>query len=676
MTRGTGANDQKLEKHFQKQMGCMAGFLHIFDRHHSFPVKRLNSTKPTEPETNGSNSPAESTPEAETTQEKPTVQILPVFDFKEGTRSSWKFAREAPRLSLDSRAVMDAKGTIHPKDEEKRRRSTSVVAKLMGLEDSDPNPNPNPNPKLQRSASESTVHRDLSHSQQYRFFDTTNFQLKQFQFDSGSLLNGTDSDLTEKTEPVRGITTKQKKCFYDSADFFPGPKQSVSVSVQGEIEKRLKMRGIHEPSKDLETLKQILEALQLKGLLHSKKLANHKNFVIENGNEHDSPIVLMKPGKSIHRTGWTGTGNNSPPPVSTFRSNPKTRTDHNQPNVRNRNTANSPTRSPNRVRKVTSVETERKVNDSVDRRRVSPVRQSPIRSPRMRKVTTYQKEGKTMAEDELSTVSDNSFSNSSHTDTERLIKVVDQYREGKELLQRCDKLLNSIAEITELQQPSPVSILDSSFYKDDSSCSPSPVMKRCIEYKDLGAESEEDAWSTALSSNETKSEDSDFVYVSEVLRASNYLSKDKDNDMFLLLEQQQYLKGNKNTSNSKVSTLQRKLIFDTIHEILNCKRRLPPWKLENLPSLHQIWSEFRRIREREESSEDMFEVICGVLKKDMKGENEWGECHVEIGDVVLDIERFIFKDLICETIGDLALCRGVPRNKVSVLRRKLEFYNN
>lgn len=321
---------------------------------------------------------------------------------------------------------MDAKGTIHPKDEEKRRRSTSVVAKLMGLEDSDPDPNPNPNPKLQRSASESTVHRDLSHSQQYRFFDTTNFQLKQFQFDSGLLINDTNSDLTEKTEPVRGITTKQKKCFYDSADFFPGPKQSVSVSVQGEIEKRLKMCGIHEPSKDLETLKQILEALQLKGLLHSKKLANHKNFVIENVNEHDSPIVLMKPGKSIHRTGWTGTGNDSPPPVSTFRSNPKTRTDHNQPNVRKRNIANSPTRSPNRVRKVNSMETQRKVNDGVDRRRFSlvqspkaePNRQSPIRSPRMRKVTTYQKEEKTMTEDESSTVSDHSFSNSSHTDTE------------------------------------------------------------------------------------------------------------------------------------------------------------------------------------------------------------------------------------------------------------------
>ncbi|CAJ2633048.1 unnamed protein product [Trifolium pratense] len=645
-----GKKDRKIQKHLQNQMGCMSGFLHIFDRHQLFPgkriytVKTLPSPKSTEPETNG-NSPAESESTPETTQtpqpEKPSQPVHRVFDFKEGTRSPWKFTREAPRLSLDSRAVIDAKGTIqiHSKDEEKRRRSTStsVVAKLMGLEDSDPNP------KLQKSASESRAHRDLSQQQQYRFFDSTNFQLKQFENASSfSSLNNSVSDLNMKTEQVRGITTKQRKIFYDSADFFPGPKQStVSVSVQGEIEKRLKMRGIHEPSKDLDTLKQILEALQLKGLLHTKKLTNHRNFVIENVNDSHSPIVVMKPGRSINRTGSSWTGYDSPPPASTFRSKVKTRPDHIQSQIKNRNNVNSPTRTPNCVRKVTSSRNE-------------PDRKTPNRSPKMRK--------KTVTEDESSTVSDSS----SHTDTERLIK--EQYREGKELLQRCDKLLNSIAEITELQQPSPVSVLDSSFYKDDSSCSPSPVMKRCIEYKDLGAESEDETWSVAtLYCNDAKSEDCDFIYISEVLRASNYLPE--DNDMFLLLEQQQYLKGN---DTSKVSTLQRRLIFDTIHEILNRKRRLPPWKLEITPSLNLIWSEFRRIQEREES-EDMFEVICGVLRKDMCGENEWGECDVEIGDVVLAVERFIFKDLIEETIRDLALCNKVPRNKVSMLRRKLEF---
>jgi len=52
-------------------------------------------------------------------------------------------------------------------------------------------------------------------------------------------------------------------------------------------------QGIESPSKDLETLKHILEALQLKGLLHSKKPTNQTNqinFVYE-----ETPVVLMKP---------------------------------------------------------------------------------------------------------------------------------------------------------------------------------------------------------------------------------------------------------------------------------------------------------------------------------------------------------------------------------------------
>ena len=71
----------------------------------------------------------------------------------------------------------------------------------------------------------------------------------------------------------------------------------------------------------------------------------------------------------------------------------------------------------------------------------------------------------------------------------------DDNRDGRNLLERCDRLLHSIAEITannsgsnsnsnstELQQPSPVSVLDSSFYKEDES-SPSPVNKRTIDFK-------------------------------------------------------------------------------------------------------------------------------------------------------------------------------------------------
>ena len=53
---------------------------------------------------------------------------------------------------------------------------------------------------------------------------------------------------------------------------------------------------------------------------------------------------------------------------------------------------------------------------------------------------------------------------------------MEDYNKGKNLLERCDKLLHGIAEMTAIElQPSPISVLDSSFDKEESS--PSPIMK-------------------------------------------------------------------------------------------------------------------------------------------------------------------------------------------------------
>lgn len=38
-------NEQNLEKHIEKQMGCMAGFLQLFDRHQILSGKRPYSAK-------------------------------------------------------------------------------------------------------------------------------------------------------------------------------------------------------------------------------------------------------------------------------------------------------------------------------------------------------------------------------------------------------------------------------------------------------------------------------------------------------------------------------------------------------------------------------------------------------------------------------------------------------
>lgn len=785
--------EQHLEKQIRKQMGCMAGFLQIFDRHQILSGKRLYSTKrlppmaspasettteqektveaqvmsrelEKQPQGRAAASPDRSkqtpiksehrspAPEPSTPTDKQSKSSLPlpVFEFKEGSaRSPWKFSKEAPRLSLDSRAVVDAKGSLKPRevrtnasilsskqcesngeeddaDDNDKRRSPSVIARLMGLEPlPDSNPEPNRKVQLRRSASEARG-RDLF---QYRFIDGVDFPLKNSQqtnFRSGGVSsnvvreNGVTQDrVMNRSEgfrkaraepvkaPIRGM--EQRKCFYDAADFFPERKQNVSI--YGEIEKRLKLRGIDEPSKDLDTLKQILEALQLKGLLHNntekspRQTYNNRRNII---NQHEqSPIVVIKPGRSsaseVRRM-----GKESPP--SSYRSTPVSR--------RNLNIDSPPTMSPRRDRpdidrnvrsqsrgkgsispgrnecgirspnrRSLNVETQRRGNGNVEHKRVSPV-QSPRVNARRTKfdkttnrlpkntkstVEIYDKVEKVFIpmEDQTSTISESSISTSSQTDTEK-----SNYKEGKSLLERCDKLLHSIAEMasmTELQ-PSPVSVLDSSFYKEDSS--PSPVMKRSIDFKDQLVESEDETWSPLIPSVESKSEDCDFIYISDILGASNYL--DDDSDVFLLLEKQQYVKG-KDTS--KASRLQRKLTFDTINEILNRKKQLPPWKLVTLTnsgsgetSLEQIWSEFQNIRERDSSDDDLFEVICGVLRKDLAGDaiNGWEGCPIEMSETVLDIERLIFRDLIGESIHDLAALAG-KSNNIPAPRRKLVF---
>lgn len=772
------------DKEIGKQIGCMAGFFQIFDRNQILAGKRLHSAKrlastpanesTPESERRNDGSPAVSrevekqiqqqqgrsapSPERFKQSPAPLPEIrspasgfstpvdnnppppksplpLPIFELKEGTRSPWKFSKEAPRLSLDSRAVVDAKGSLKPReirtnagilstnrcennadDGDNNRRSPGVIARLMGLEPAaggggaaGSDPEPAKKAELRRSASESRVSRDLL---QYRFIDGVNFQLKQnpqsnFQSNiSGNPIreNGAKQDqVTTRSggsrdynmRNARGEPAKapyrvigQRKCFYDSADFFPEPKQTVSI--YGEIEKRLKLRGIDEPSKDLETLKQILEALQLKGLLHSKKPSNSRNIVYDRSFAQDeSPIVVMRPSRLpvlARRQGndsppsyrsRTGTGRNSNNSGDSLPLN-SPRNDRN--NARNRNAggrnAISPTRSESSLRSPSkrplTVETKRRGNEPMEQRRTSPV-QSPKVTPR--RIVSDQVNNRSRinrkpekifipVEDEFSTVSESTNSTSSPTNPERL--KVEEYKEGKVLLERCGKLLNSIAEITATDlQPSPVSVLDSSFYKEES---PSPIMKRSIDFKDQFIESEDEVWS--LLSSESKSEDCDFIYISDVIRAANFFPE--DSDVFILLEKQQYLKW-KDTS--KASTLQRRLIFDTITEILNRKRQLPPWKVSSTEvSLQQVWSEFQRIRERD-ISDDLFETICGVLKKDLAGDtiNGWVECPVEMSETVLDIERLIFKDLIGETIRDLASFGG-QCNKIPVtLCRKLVF---
>ncbi|KAL6500536.1 hypothetical protein OROHE_025902 [Orobanche hederae] len=753
--------EQNMEKQMEKQMGCMAGFLQIFDRHQILSGKRHSSAGrlPLPPVADTASESEKSAPPSPVIPENPKrspaaalANLAPksplrfqVLESKEGTRSPWKFGRETPRLSLDSRATTDAKGGLHPKqirigasilstansdatDESRQHSSPSVIARLMGLE---PLPDssvtePETKPQLRRSASESRVTRDLFQSR---------LIADKPKPPPSPIFTPIDAHYEEdprnyKAAPPNGLSRgsfkspspwkahhHNRKAFFDSGDFFP--ESRPTVSTHGEIGNRLKIRGIDEPSKDLYTLKQILEALQLRGLLHSRKTSeqnqvSHRNIVYD-----ESPIVVTRPSRlpnstpvnrrrgndcspsngrnQIHgvQPNYSLTGGNSRSASPRREGNPQSPKRSGRspsPTATSRNDINAIGRRSNSLvkPKPLSVETQTKKNESTENRRVSPVhspklnlrRTGPdptaiIQSPRSKKSTVqiHQKNATTTVvatEDESSSISESSITTTS-TDTAR--SKTEEYREGRHLLERCGKLLHSIAQITATDmQPSPVSVLDSSFYKDESS-TPSPITtRRNIDFKDqYGSETEDfEIRSPTISPFGSKSDDPDFAYVSDVLRASRYLPEEPD--LFLLLEKQRCLKGK---DMSKVSMIKRKLVFDTIREILDRNRRLPPWKVVSSanydvtkPSLRRVWSEFERIKERD-NAEDMFRTICSVLKKDLAGDgiNGWGDCPVEMSEAILDIERLIFKDLICEGIGDFAALAS----RSMYFRRKLVF---
>ncbi|PSS14589.1 Protein LONGIFOLIA like [Actinidia chinensis var. chinensis] len=739
MTTGI-LHDQKMEKQIEKQMGCMTGIFHLFDRHHILNGKRLTDTKHLPPAPADDSTPvseksvgspgvsrdleksnqtrAMTSPSQYRSKAYPVMELrsstrevvtpvnstlpLPIFELKDGTRSSWKFYKDTPRLSLDSRAFTDAKGSLYPKeiptntDSNDQRRSPSVIARLMGLEPLLPHSNPEPVKKteLRRSAFESRASRDFL---QYRSIDGNNFQPKQQNQSHNVLRNSAETETTtaslnvRKADPKEYATRNSKpestKPSYrgggaswkaprqrKSEEFFPEPNEAVTICR--EIEKRLKRRVIDDQSKDLESVKQILEILQLKGLLRSP---SHQI-------SYESPIVLMRPSQSPVSPIILRLRNDSPQPGFSSRAgvrrslnyacecSPTTIPRREQPEsgrkVRNQTVirnSRSPTRRENNTRSPNSPS-----------RRASPVHSPKLSqkrngsnqtittpSPRNKKPTAEIDPNEkivSVTEDGSSSVSEISVRSPSQTETER--SKMEEYKGGRSLPERCDKLLHSTAEMTATElQPSPVSVLD----KYESS-SPSPVMKRSIDFKDHLGESEEEIWSrtnSPIQSNcDDESDDCDFVYVSEILRVSSYLPD--DSDTFILLEKKQYLQGN---DTSEVSRLHRKQIFDTVTEILHRNRQFPRSKvlswsnsIAGKPSRSQIWSEFQRIRERD-SAEGLLEMICGVLQRDLAGDaiNGWGCCHVETSETVLDIERLIFRDLVGEAIEDLAVFSGNSR---------------
>ncbi|XWS30146.1 hypothetical protein CRYUN_Cryun24cG0092800 [Craigia yunnanensis] len=306
---------------------------------------------------------------------------------------------------------------------------------------------------------------------------------------------------------------------------------------------------------------------------------------------------------------------------------------------------------------------------------------------------------------------------------------------------------DSIAEPprTALEQPSPVSVLDATFYEDES---PSPLKKKSNAFKDNeGLIPDEADWSpiglnqlsscreTSIKFNTDSmkaeniqllvrklmnldsihewsiineiapvcnSPNPDHKYITEILLASGLLSELESNfmayqlhdhpsghlinpNLFPALEQTKasirLLNGKHN--GRKINQLEpieknhRQLIFDAVNEILvrnllkesSYKWWLSPSTLEDRrPKRKQLvrdlCSDIDKLQTASNISlDDEDDCLQSILWGDlMLGSISWTECRSEIPWVVLDVERLIFKDLICEVIsGEAANPQGYCR---------------
>ncbi|XP_014516299.1 protein LONGIFOLIA 1 isoform X1 [Vigna radiata var. radiata] len=709
-------------------------------------------------------------------------------DTQDSLKSATK-PKELPRLSLDSREGSiksfnegtkcrgllkglqkgyGSSGTMlkQLQEPETSRRSSSVVARLMGLETfPDCTEACDTQPRICTSKNESNAEPCTNHEQHQSAASMKRSTFLQFRRDA-SILNVTPySRFSLESEASQGSQIQTPKRSESSAK-----ASNQSLSVYGEIEKRIADIEFKNSGKDLRALKQILDAMQrykesfeITRDQASNSLSDNRsnsslseNSVVKSPRIRQkdpasttsemrnstqgskSPIFTMKPAKSARETGKFGSANPangivgekidrktakgiSPairqakdsigqPFHSVDKSNNKIRTSkllqspkvpqvingENATNSSNTTGAKSPRlqkkfglerRSPTTIPSSESCSNRRQHN------RQSVELSSPSTTPRQRFNET-----KNQREDFKQEVG---------------VEVIhiDQSNATKDL----SKESFQVEKIITAEQPSPVSVLDASFYNEEP---PSPVKKKSDITRDLDDtlydSSEENSEDLPLLSNNAKANfssrtqnlvqilhqidsnderftnfrdynDPDHKYISEILLASGLLSSPSSSydfhssshpinpKLFLALEQ---IKTNKNCFNieynakkiaglSSPQKMQRKLIFDVVSDILAQKLILEsstPWCQSNQPIsrkirgkllLDELCTEIDKLQPKNRNEklinedENMTSLVWEEL---MHYPSIYTNSYMEIPNVVLDVERLIFKDLITEVV--------------------------
>ncbi|KAL3637907.1 hypothetical protein CASFOL_018355 [Castilleja foliolosa] len=597
--------------------------------------------------------------------------------------------KDAPRLSLDSRESSmrgSSKSTFEFDVNAQHKRPPSVVAKLMGLETL-PDSVSSSNDVNSVSGRSSTPDKDFCNNIQ-----------------SPSAKTGQNS----KKKPVLRFPIEPapwKQIDRKPTGWVPRAPAKCSgtfPSVYSEIEKRLKDLEFTRSGKDLRALKQILEAMQSRGFLETEGkvpdrtvnnikinekarpdqvLDSTKRRIGSARQNYESPIVIMKPAKLVEKSGRIDripkTTVTSPRLVKDVNGGPVTISGSISPKMQ-----------------------QKKID--LEKRSRPPTPPDPSKSKRQPNKQQQQNES-------------NSPGGRRRPKQTIEVNVVSSCQSLS--MKKSTRAFNE-DESTELsfvppEYSSPVSVLDKALSKDDS---PSPVkyvgktLKANISI-DKETDPTEPSSTSEISRKKLQNIDSlvqklrrlnsahdearndyiaslcentnpDHRYVSEILLASGLLLRDLVNfqfhpsghpinpELFLVLEQ------TKSTQLMTEGKFHRKLIFDTVNEIL--ARKLAPFyepckapfnigkrDMNAKKLLQELCSEIDLLRaiipkcrpDEEEEAE-----WKDILSEDVMRQSErWKSFDGEISGAVLDIERSIFKDLVNEIVmGESAGLRTKP----------------
>ncbi|XP_076931149.1 protein LONGIFOLIA 1-like isoform X3 [Bidens hawaiensis] len=442
-------------------------------------------------------------------------------------------------------------------------------------------------------------------------------------------------------------------------------------SVYGEMEKMLNELKFNTSAKDLRALKQILEAIQM-----TKTGLKNKEQSLET-HKPDPPCSPTVKGTSSPKRRELVNQTSKPAKMG---AEPKMITGHRGVNCMTRKQVNDQTPKNMKATDRTLSPKLHKSKNGVEKQCFNGPLSNSVRTKKQSNLKTKHPKIKTV----------NQMQNN---DQPKKYHRVIQNSFAERLIE--DKPMVELTKLS-VEQPSPDSVLDAFFIED----TPSPIKNKPndnvhddqTEWDPVGIYSlvnntgedhhskfnhvklKNDAQliqqTESLNSIETNG---DHRYIKEILLASGVLN-DLDSAIRVVqlhptstlikpelfhLENSNIEDDEKSTRSKSNETIRRKMIFDSVNEILfqklvNMDGKLHGRFMNGEKLLKELWSEIDALQNCSRRciyDEDDDEVI-NIVSADLNTRSEdWGKYCYEVPSLVLDIERLIFKDLIDEVVN-------------------------